>query len=554
MLSTPSPATQVAPGLARWLATGVILLGSVVLVGWIAGIPVLKSFIPGLIEMKVNTALGFILAGTALALRCDPTPPPGRRWGATACAGLVATLGAATLVEWVCRLDLGIDQLVFTEPSSAVLTSAPGRMAPNTAMNFICDGCALLLIDWQPRRGIRPAQILCMIELLMAILALLVYVYGVNDVFGLLRFTPMAVHTAIGFILLSTGILWSRPQVGPMQLVTSPSSAGTLVRQTLPIALAAPLILAWLCQRAVHQGWCDMPAAFAMFAVATMVCLAIPIWSTAQAVRHAEQTRQEQIRAAEQHAAELLRMNQALRDLQQSKDLLTGMIIHDLRNPLTACLGYLDLAHRRFPMVDPALTRYLDSASQSGIRLLDMINGIIDIIRMEDGKMPTIMAPTDLGTLIDGKLEQYQGAAHQGKIGLTRSSMGASRFVTDPALLGRVLDNLIINAIKHTPPGDRVELDEVVSDGGSAARLTIRDTGEGIAPADLHRLFQKYGRVEGQTMGRTYDTGLGLVFCRMAIDLLHGSIAVESTLGAGTTFVISLNAPGATNANPSPAV
>ena len=71
--------------------------------------------------------------------------------------------------------------------------------------------------------------------------------------------------------------------------------------------------------------------------------------------------------------------------------------------------------------------------------------------------------------------------------------------------------------------------------------LRIIDTGEGIAPADLGRLFQKYGRAENQGMGRKYDTGLGLVFCRMAVELLHGSIQVKSDLGKGSTFIIELD-------------
>jgi signal transduction histidine kinase len=98
-----------------------------------------------------------------------------------------------------------------------------------------------------------------------------------------------------------------------------------------------------------------------------------------------------------------------------------------------------------------------------------------------------------------------------------------------------------VNAIKHTAPGGSVKMNVVHDMQHRKLLLRIIDTGEGIAAEDLSRLFQKYGRVAGQTLGRKYDTGLGLVFCRMAIELLHGSINVESEVGKGTTFIIELN-------------
>lgn len=233
--------------------------------------------------------------------------------------------------------------------------------------------------------------------------------------------------------------------------------------------------------------------------------------------------------------------NAALITLQKSRDLLTGMIIHDLRNPLTASIGYLDLLLGKIPGGETALRRYATGALHANIFLMEMINGIIDVMRMEDGKMPIRFADSDVGALIDGKLQQYQGAAAKG--GLTFAYHGTKdlTFVTDATLLGRVVDNLIVNAIKHTPNGGAVSIVAAIA-ADHALTVQIVDNGEGISPGDCERLFQKYGRVEGQTMGRTYDTGLGLVFCRMAIDLLHGQIAVASELGKGSTFTIRLPA------------
>lgn len=531
----------VAAGYPRYAAGLVMAIGIAVLIGWATDIAVLKSGIPGLIEMKVNTAIGLTLIGLSLWLQADAAAPAAWRRVGVACATVVFALGTASLAEWVAGWDLHIDQAFIIEPPSAVYTSAPGRMAPNTAINFMCDGLALMLINWQ-WRGLRPSQILCAIEIVMALLALLVYVYGVGKIFGLLRFTPMAAHTAVAFLIVSSGILWARADVGPMALVTSRTGGGALMRRLLPVVVLVPLLFAWLCLRAINADLFDTSFAFALFAVSTVVFLAVPIWFNARAVIAMEQARQGQVEAAETHARELVLANTHLLELQQSKDLLTGMVIHDLRNPLSACAGLLDLAQRR-NAPDPMLAQYLVQASQANDQLLELINSIIDIIRMEEAKMPTSLAMTDVTALIDAKLVQYHGAATKANVRLVHQYRhGSAHLLTDGILLSRVIENLLVNAIKHTPPNGTITIAEAPSAERKVVAIHVIDTGEGIPQADLGRIFMKYGRVEGQTMGRTYDTGLGLMFCRMAVELLRGSIWAESEPGKGSVFTIELPA------------
>lgn len=242
-------------------------------------------------------------------------------------------------------------------------------------------------------------------------------------------------------------------------------------------------------------------------------------------------------------AATLESANAALLSTQKSKDLLTGMIIHDLRSPLSACLGSLEMAGETAGATGSQLGKYLANATLSCERMLEMVNGMIDIIRMEDGKMPVAIAPVDVIRLIDGKIDQYRGLAESAGIALAnRSGTAARGFATDGGLLARIIDNLVINAIKHTPRGGRIAI-EAAEDALGGLVVRVVDTGEGIPRESMDRLFHKYGRADGQSLGRKYDTGLGLVFCRMAIELLHGSIGVESEVGKGSTFTIALPRP-----------
>lgn len=242
-------------------------------------------------------------------------------------------------------------------------------------------------------------------------------------------------------------------------------------------------------------------------------------------------------------AADALRhQHQELVELEATKSQVTGMLIHDLRSPLIAILGILDLVHAQIPESMTRLRQDVDMGTKSSRRLLAMISVLVDISRMEEGEMPISRQPHELVELLRGKLDEYAAAA--GVRRLTLSGRLPERSVVanvDRDLIARVVDNLIANAIQHTPPGGEVtvELEESPAASG-AVTVRVRDTGEGIPESFLPRLFQKYARAGGQTMGARYDSGLGLVFCRMAVELHGGTIGVESRVGVGTQFSIAL--------------
>src|SRR3990172_2508145 len=144
---------------SRAASVTVFLVGCLVLIGWWLDIPTLKSIFPGLVTMKANTALCFILSGVSLwLLQTTEQTEKRRRRIAQGCAFAVSLVGLLTLSQYLFGWNLGIDQLLFREPSGAIGTSNPGRMAPTTAINFVLVGFALLFLDVETDRGYRPAQ------------------------------------------------------------------------------------------------------------------------------------------------------------------------------------------------------------------------------------------------------------------------------------------------------------------------------------------------------------------------------------------------------------
>jgi hypothetical protein len=189
--------------------------------------------------MKPNAALAFVLAGTSLAI-LTYAPTGSLVAAGRACAAAVALVGLLTLSQYLSGRDFGIDQLLFRDATGAVGTSHPGRMAPTTTLDFVMLGLALLLLDQQTASGRRPAEYLALAAALVALLAVVGYLYGVEAFYALTVYTQMAVHTAAAFVVLSAGVLCARPDRGWMEVLTSDSAGGLLMRRLLPAGLLVP--------------------------------------------------------------------------------------------------------------------------------------------------------------------------------------------------------------------------------------------------------------------------------------------------------------------------
>ncbi|HUR27222.1 MAG TPA: sensor histidine kinase [Planctomycetota bacterium] len=235
------------------------------------------------------------------------------------------------------------------------------------------------------------------------------------------------------------------------------------------------------------------------------------------------------------------RQHLALHLLQRQKDLLSGMIVHDLRNPIGVALISIESAKLGLPASATEVHADLDHAHAAAGRTLELVNVILDVMRMEDGVLRLQRSEDDIAELLREKVEEHRPLAKAGSIELeAHVPADPPRLLVDSRLLRRVVDNLIVNAIKHTQRGGHIDVTLESDANSDRARLRIVDDGEGMPPELLPRLFQKYGRIEGQKMSRAYDTGLGLLFCRMAVELHGGTIAAQSALGKGTAILIDL--------------
>ncbi|CAG0932299.1 two-component system, NarL family, sensor histidine kinase EvgS [Thermoflexales bacterium] len=215
---------------------------------------------------------------------------------------------------------------------------------------------------------------------------------------------------------------------------------------------------------------------------------------------------------------------------------LTSTMVHDLRNPATVVLGALELLEGED--LTESQREITDVASQGGQRLLNLINAILDVNRLESGQMPLEREPVRLDIIAAEIVEMEQVLARDKQLTLENCVSSDLPLVSvDVELLRRVMQNLIGNAIKFTPPEGHIVIKaQLESANPPCLRVSIMDDGHGLAPELQARLFQKF--VTGRVRGR--GSGLGLAFCRLVMEAHGGRIWVESAPGQGATFHFTL--------------
>jgi two-component system sensor histidine kinase/response regulator len=224
-----------------------------------------------------------------------------------------------------------------------------------------------------------------------------------------------------------------------------------------------------------------------------------------------------------------------LRRLEKLRDELTHMVVHDLGNPLLVIFSFLDiLEFNEKQNLSEGAQRFITLARLGAEELRDMITSILDVSKMGAGEMKLKRELCAPDTLIRTVLDSNQPLP--GKRTVVLDALPSLTVTADVALLRRVLQNLLGNALSYTQPGGEVRI--TVTADVSEVRIAIIDNGPGIAPEHHNRIFEKFGQVGDQD--NRIGTGLGLTFCKLAIEAHAGHIGVESEIGKGSTFWFTL--------------
>lgn len=236
-------------------------------------------------------------------------------------------------------------------------------------------------------------------------------------------------------------------------------------------------------------------------------------------------------------ALQLTAQNQSLRELDRLKDEFIGLISHEIRTPLASIIGYVELL-REEGISRPDADLCAEVIQRNAKRLQHLVGDLLFLSQIQSGKMAMEFQDADLAGIAASALEELRPEAQRKHIELALSATDVPRLVVDPVRIAQLLGNLLSNAVKFTPDGGRVEVR--LRREGDQVVLAVADTGIGILAVDRERVFERFFRTAIAARHAIQGTGLGLAVTKAIVDAHHGTIAVDSDEGRGSTFTVRL--------------
>lgn len=239
-------------------------------------------------------------------------------------------------------------------------------------------------------------------------------------------------------------------------------------------------------------------------------------------------------------AENIEKMAQDLKQLEELRQDLIRMIIHDLKSPLSGIMGSLDyLECGMLGPLEPDQKKILTLAKKSSETMLSMIQNLLDIAKMEEGKLELQKEKVEMRELLRERLGQFEALAiTEKKTVILNIAQNVPPAFIDRHLIERVINNLLSNALHHTSMGGKINLG--LKANGNAIEVSVSDDGVGIPPEYKDKIFEKFVQVQKKQHHLRTGAGLGLTFCKMVVESHGGAIHVESELNKGSSFIFDL--------------
>lgn len=497
------------------------------------------------------SAVCFILSGAALTIAQSKTSAVAL-WVSRFLALLVAAASLFVLFDSALGLHMTVDSL-WSRTYEVPAAFRNWHMAINTALAFVLFSQGLFFLDGDRRdRGLR-SQFFATLALIIGFLALVGHIFKVADFYQFQLLSGMSLSSAVTFSLLCVGLLFSQLKRGVPALVVDDGAAGFVARRLLPGAVLVPFILTILRFAGEERLIFGSRLGASLFAVADMVVFLLLIAWSARVLRDIDRKRgelyvleREAHEASEKARAEAeIAMTQAeaaraeAESANGAKSDFLAVMSHELRTPLAAIMGYQELLADGItgPVTD-AQAQQLGRIKASARHLLSLIDEILTFTRLDAGRETVIPETFLLDDALREACEIVEPLATAKKLEMRIVSPGpGAKVESDQTKIRQILVNLLSNAVKFTDKGT-VSAEATVH--GDDFELKVSDTGIGIQPEHLHKIFDPFWQVEQKATRRATGTGLGLTVTKRLANLLGGDVDVMSKLGEGTTFTVTL--------------
>jgi signal transduction histidine kinase len=266
------------------------------------------------------------------------------------------------------------------------------------------------------------------------------------------------------------------------------------------------------------------------------------------ALAESERRYRELFQEAEVARAALHAQNERLREVDGLKDDLIALVSHELRTPLTSIVGYLELVQEDEDELKKEHRSHLEVVQRNAQRLLGLVSDLLFAAQVQAGRVTLETGFVSMSELVDEAVATALPTAADRQISITVHASDVAHVIGDRQRLAQVLDNLLSNALKFTPPNGSVVVSMFPRD--TTVLIEVSDTGLGISPADQKKLFTRFFRTEAAVQKAIKGTGLGLSIVKAIVEGHGGEITVESAEGKGATFRIVLPLAAAVGSQP----
>ncbi len=543
-VSTYRRAVLAAPLVTKSAGLVVLTITAAILAAWLARTLGSTALPIWIFRMNPMTAASLVLAGAALHLpRTTRVSVAGTLKLALGCG--ISAIGVLKLAQLLMGQPSGMDLLLFRQTVQSLKGSV--LMAPNTALALVLLGGALMLSTRRWRQAALGAQLLAAGSLAIATAGLIAYAYGAISLIEFTSASAMAWQTAVALASASIGVLWTRPRRALTSIITNSTFGGTTARRLLPIIVLTTVGLGALRVAMARRGMFDEITGVALLVTAMLVTLVTVVLIFALNLRGVSLQLAQRERALRQAASALEVAKHEADRANVLKSRFLAAVNHDLRQPLFAVGAYLALLTRRLD--NPALKEMCDKTRKPLDAMKEMLDALLDVSQLESGAIRPRVCDFSVDELLERVIVSNRPQAEEKGLRLVWLPSGCSAR-SDPALLERVINNLVGNAIRYTREG-QVTVRCERCDG--FARIAVTDTGVGIPAEALENIFEEYVQLDNPSRDRGKGLGLGLSIARYIADALGQRIEVRSTVGKGSTFAIHIPLGSAAPARIEPA-
>lgn len=523
ILEQQTPPRLPAPLAALPIVASVIAVcvGALVLFGWYFDLEQLKRVFPGFVAMNPMTATLFIITGAALSMSISRETSNVVRACAKILSAAVALIALIKLADMAVGWLPNVDEVLFASKLSDVHDKLPNRIAPNTALNFILVGLSIMTIDRRIER-FSLSQAFAILAGFGALLPVTGYAYGVHSFYGMASFIPMALHSAVTFLVLAGGIFFARPETGFAQVFTIDDPRGVLARRLFPSAVLLTLFLGWIHLYGERHGFYESEFGTTLFAITLSLLFVILVRWTVWTMSKLE----------EERALATTRLHEANR----RKDEMIAVVSHDLCSPLTGLRMVIDILREKPQQPPKELLELMDESMR---RMVSMVRGLLDVAKLHSDQLQLECEDVRVSDVVRHSIEPLKINADAKDITLKLDVTPEEPVLcADHLRLSQIFNNLLSNAVKFTAPGGTVAV--IVDLAGDGVRVQVKNTGLGIPKGDLPHIFDKYYQASTKASVGEGGTGLGLAIVRELVLLHGGQVDVTSEVNRGTIFTVYL--------------